>query len=697
MNALTRLDRIRRVHEDATRMAVTAGGLLMLLSLGGDPWMSRVMAPFVASIVFVLILRDFVKWKRPPGEMGVVAGIGIFANLALFGLLVYAAVPVKAMTGIFGLLAVVIAPFLGLGLGMRVNEKRIPIDPEESIAETRLIARVIVILAIASLAVGIEPALWLGFVGVLIAIGVLTYALYHVYRAYEPLRMARVRDGKASPPYATREAETLLAGSFLLAAVALKAYLKPYSFVFPAGGFIVILGALDVIQLVLYMRERRKLDQPAPTPMPKPEPEPEPAPLPPPPPEPPPQPEPVEEPAPRPAPAAPSAPAVSAAPRATLHANDGTEPDMTEPRAILAEVLWRAIDREASEVMFHRDGDAVHVRYVQDGVPEPGELLNTSEFEPIRASIIELAGEERRFGAEGSRGFVAVNVAHDRGSTMLKIVRPLPELLGLDGLGMTKEIAEMWRGHVRAPGFYLICAPPESGKTTTLYASLMEIDREKKRVVSLERRVERELPGVKHIEVPVSDSLSDAIRNQVERPVDVLALPDLDEPDAVREAVSFATKRNRTVIGATWASVFGLSSLAKLVDLGVEKIRIGEIVKGILAQRLARRLCPACRQVAEPDRGILLDLELKSAPSPYYVAAGCEACGMSGYRGRIGLFELVTLRPFAAAKILEEISFKVIEGILREGKFKPLREDGIARAVEGVTSCEEVARTLGQR
>jgi type II secretory ATPase GspE/PulE/Tfp pilus assembly ATPase PilB-like protein len=718
MRFLARLDRVRRVYEDPARLAVAVGSLILLLSLAGEQtWLAMAIVPVAGLVSILVMIREIAGMEKKPGEEGAVRFAELAGDSILFGIFMaqslFSLLGVKIVAAIFGIAVVGISPFLGLGLGLSLRESRLVFDVEKTIKDARLSTRVMVIYAVLSLAVGVFDALWLGVIGTALALLSIVLSLIFLHKWHRPLIVKRAREGRPLAPFATREAETLLAASLLVALVALKFYLGEFGFAFAASVGVILLGALDIIQGLMYLmekwRERREEEgEPTPVATPRPAPEQAPAPAPPPAPAPePPKPAPVAEATPPPPPEPP--PKVEPAPaeavsepappemQATLTAHDGTEPEKSEGVALLAGILWRALAVEASEVKFHRDGESTQLRFVMDGVENDYDVLKGADYEKIRTAILALSGEERRFGAEGARGMSAMRVSIDRGSTNLEIQRPPPELPTLEALGMWPALQEQWRALVRGPGFILLAGPPESGKATTLYASLMEIDREKKKVISLERRLERNLPGVEHVEVPVSESLVDRIRDLENRTCDVLAIPDLDEPEAVREAMNFALRRGKTVIGATWASVFSLSSLAKLVDLGVDKLKIGEALRGILAQRLARRVCPSCKESVEPDADVISELKLPEPPESYFIGQGCDECGRSGYRGRIAIFELLTLRPFLAGRLLEEQDFTMIESILREAKFTSLRDDGVSKAAHGITTHEEVVRVLRER
>ena len=261
MRFLARLDRVRRVYEDPARLTIAVGALILLLSLAGEQkWMAMAIVPVAGMLSILLLVREIAVLEKKPGEEGAVRFAELAADSILFGILMaqslFSLLGIKIVAAIFGIAVVGFSPFLGLGLGLSLREARISFDVEKTIKDARLASRVMVIYAILSLAVGVLDSLWLGVVGTALALLTIVLSLIFLYKWHRPLIVKRVREGRPLAPFATREAETLLAGSLLVALVALKFYLGEFGFAFAASVGVVLLGALDVIHGLIYIMEK---------------------------------------------------------------------------------------------------------------------------------------------------------------------------------------------------------------------------------------------------------------------------------------------------------------------------------------------------------------------------------------------------------------------------------------------------------
>jgi general secretion pathway protein E len=249
----------------------------------------------------------------------------------------------------------------------------------------------------------------------------------------------------------------------------------------------------------------------------------------------------------------------------------------------------------------------------------------------------------------------------------------------LEGVGMPKDTQARFTGLLAQPhGIVLVTGPTGSGKTTTLYAALQALDRKAQNIMTVEDPVEYDLSGIGQIQVNARIDLdfARALRSILRQDPDVVMIGEIRDLDTAQIAVQ-ASLTGHLVL-ATLHTNDAASAIARLVDLGVEPFLLASSLRGVLAQRLVRRLCAECRRPVDTGNA--------------WSAAGCAQCGQTGYAGRTGIFELLV----ADAPIQSLIHDRGAETDLREaaraGGCRSLREDGLRLVLDGTTSMEELVR-----
>jgi general secretion pathway protein E len=268
--------------------------------------------------------------------------------------------------------------------------------------------------------------------------------------------------------------------------------------------------------------------------------------------------------------------------------------------------------------------------------------------------------------------------------------------LNLTGLGMPSDILEALDHLVHQPhGIILVTGPTGSGKTTTLYAALGQLDTTRLNIMTVEDPIEYDLDGIGQTQVnPRIDlSFARALRAILRQDPDVIMIGEIRDLETAQIAVQ-ASLTGHLVL-ATLHTNDSVGAVTRLVDMGVEPFLVASSLLGVLAQRLVRKLCPKCRVPHSPDAAEckLLGTEPKSGMlSRVYTPAGCEVCGFSGYQGRTGIFELLKVDD----KLRSSIHDRSAEGALRDHArsqgMTNLRDDGLRWVHAGMTSIEEVLR-----
>jgi general secretion pathway protein E len=268
--------------------------------------------------------------------------------------------------------------------------------------------------------------------------------------------------------------------------------------------------------------------------------------------------------------------------------------------------------------------------------------------------------------------------------------------LNLTGLGMPELTLASLRNLVRQPhGIILVTGPTGSGKTTTLYAALGQLDTKHTNIVTVEDPIEYDLDGVGQTQVNprIELTFARALRAILRQDPDVVMIGEIRDLETAQIAVQ-ASLTGHLVL-ATLHTNDAVGAVTRLVDMGIEPFLVASSLRGVLAQRLVRRLCPACRRGHAPDAAELRLIRNGNdgAGSPLlYTAEGCEACAHTGYQGRTGIFELFLIDDGARRLIHDRASEAELSAYAKTSGMRNLREDGLRWVRSGETSLEEVLR-----
>ncbi len=370
-------------------------------------------------------------------------------------------------------------------------------------------------------------------------------------------------------------------------------------------------------------------------------------------------------------------------------------------------LIFNAVKEGASDIHIEPSEKKLQVRYRIDGVlfesMNPPHHMHAAIISRLKI-MANLDISERRLPQDGRiRAVVHGRKLDLRLSTLptaqgekavLRILDTRSIQVNLDELGMDTDTLLMWKNQIKNPhGILLVTGPTGSGKTTTLYASLGQMDRQRLNISTVEDPVEYHLSGINQTQVheQIGMSFGSALRSLLRQDPDVIMVGEIRDTDTSRIAIQ-ASLTGHLVL-STLHTNDAPSSVTRLINIGVEPYLIGAAVNAALAQRLVRRICPHCKTQVKPDdhvaehlamHGIMLD--------EVWAGEGCEKCRDTGYSGRVGLYELLMLDDNLRDRIAGNPNVTEFRRMCVERGMVTLREDGFKKVARGLTTVEEVLR-----
>jgi type IV pilus assembly protein PilB len=266
--------------------------------------------------------------------------------------------------------------------------------------------------------------------------------------------------------------------------------------------------------------------------------------------------------------------------------------------------------------------------------------------------------------------------------------------VGLEQLGFLEETLTLWRSAVASPhGIVLVTGPTGSGKTTTLYASLQEMDRQRLNISTVEDPVEYELQGITQIQAhdKIDMTFARALRSLLRQDPDVVLVGEIRDLETAGVAIQAAMTGH--LVLSTLHTNDAPSSITRLINIGIEPFLVAGAVNGVLAQRLARRVCGKCAEVSAPtpeETAILGEVGIEASEIPH--ARGCSSCRGTGYSGRVGLYELLPLDDELRDVIASNPSVTAFRARCIDHGMVTLLRDGLAKVCAGLTTIEETLR-----
>ena len=391
---------------------------------------------------------------------------------------------------------------------------------------------------------------------------------------------------------------------------------------------------------------------------------------------------------------------------------DQRDHETSEAIRMVRQVLADAVGKRATDVHLEpRANQEFQVRCRIDGLLQPAIVLEPEAGKATISAIKVLADmdiAERRRPQDGSFAVLAngrrFDVRVNSGPTgfgekvALRLLDPSGAILnaGLGGLGLRPSTLQTLRSVVhRSHGMLIVCGPTGSGKTTTVYAALSEIDGLVRNIVTIEDPIEYQLENVSQTAVNTAADLTFAtiLRAVLRQDPDVILVGEIRDKETAEIAMQAALTGH--FVFTTLHSNDSPTTVTRLLDIGIDASLIQSAVTAILAQRLVRTLCTDCRVAYEPSPEELRRYGLPADKVPrLFRAKGCAACGQSGYRGRTGIYELMLVDGAIRTLLVGRPSLESIRAAAAKQGMKTLRVSALHKAVEGLTTLEEVDRVV---
>jgi general secretion pathway protein E len=376
-------------------------------------------------------------------------------------------------------------------------------------------------------------------------------------------------------------------------------------------------------------------------------------------------------------------------------------------------LIARALERRASDIHIEPFEKELQVRYRIDGilhdVEAPPRKLQAALISRVKL-MAKLNIAERRLPQDGRIKLRMLGREIDlRVSTLptlygesvvMRILDRSSIVVSLETLGFpTDTMSEVEKQIARPYGMILVTGPTGSGKTTTLYGSLDKINSPDKKIITIEDPVEYQLAGVNqiHVKPQIGLTFANGLRSIVRQDPDVIMIGEIRDFETAEIAVQAALTGH--LVFSTLHTNDAAGAISRLLEMGVEDYLLASSLLAVMAQRLVRTLCAHCRRPVEggvmlSDNGNIADGTngTHGTPMAAYEARGCEACDMTGYHGRSGIFELLIVNEGVRQLVLKHSSSDIIKNFAVSQGMRTLREDGWRKVREGTTTVSEVLR-----
>lgn len=378
------------------------------------------------------------------------------------------------------------------------------------------------------------------------------------------------------------------------------------------------------------------------------------------------------------------------------------------------DLIYDAILRRSTDVHLEPKDEEMAVRLRVDGVMYPSEPFDINTGSSIVNIFKVLGGMDislKRKPQDGSfRAILEGREIDFRAATQrtqygekisIRILDQSSSVSSIEQLGMRKPLQDTLRKIIHLPhGLFLCCGPTGAGKSTTLFAALSDIDSYQRNVITVEDPVEYKIPNVNQIEInsKAGQTFSESLRSILRQDPDVIMIGEIRDGETAEIACQAANTGH--MVFSTIHANDTITALYRLMELGVDSFTVSNSISGILAQRLARKLCPSCREPYKPNPELLKKLRLPVDKIEHFYRQNrnqeveCEECGGLGYKGRVGVFELLEINDRLRDMIRDKTKLSAVKAEARKNGMLYMREEGLRLLARGITTIEELQRVV---
>jgi general secretion pathway protein E len=377
---------------------------------------------------------------------------------------------------------------------------------------------------------------------------------------------------------------------------------------------------------------------------------------------------------------------------------------------LVNKIFFQAVNSRASDIHIEPYENEARIRFRVDGVLHDIFTLPKQQIAALVSRLKIMANlniAERRLPQDGQsrikigENFMDIRVSVIPTSGGERVVLRLLDKgggdLGLDEIGFGQEVLDSFRNLIRlAHGIILLTGPTGSGKTTTLYAAMSELNCEERNILTVEDPIEYQLPGVGQMQIKpkINLTFANCLRHILRQDPDVIMIGEIRDLETAEIAIQ-ASLTGHLVL-STLHTNDSASAVTRLIDMGIEPYLISSSVVAVMAQRLLRVICPKCKRPYTPNEQLLSLWGNNKVVHPIegqlYKGHGCENCLDTGYLGRTGIFELLVIDDEIKELITKRQGSHIIKNAAIEKGMSTLREDGLRKALAGETTLEEVCR-----
>jgi type IV pilus assembly protein PilB len=391
-------------------------------------------------------------------------------------------------------------------------------------------------------------------------------------------------------------------------------------------------------------------------------------------------------------------------PEIDLKLDDAGDPADAPIVKLVHSIIAQAVEQGASDIHCDPEAGDMQVMFRVDGVLIPAATIARRMSAGVISRIKIMASldiAEKRIPQDGRLAVTidgrrvevrVVTLPLIKGEgVVMRILDTRSVVRDLDALGMQDHERDRFVAAVTTPyGAVLVTGPTGSGKSTTLYGALSMVNDGQKSILTIEDPVESQIAGIKQMQVSVKTGVTFAtgLRSMLRADPDVIMVGEIRDRETAEIAIQAALTGH--LVLSTLHTRDAASALTRLTDMGIEPFMVSAAIDCVVAQRLARQLCANCKQVAEIPWEVRQENELGDAE--IFEPVGCMRCGGSGYRGRVGLYEVMPLTDEIRAMVIERRSVSEIEEVAIRGGMRTMRDDGREKVRRGLTSLAEVGR-----